>query len=282
MTSGRASAVSAMPGSRGSGRRIALKRWVTVRIPRSKPAWASAAVASVWPAATVIPRAVSASTRASAPASSGASVTWVTRSVASSRSSRAGSGSRRCSGGWAPSRPGARNGPSRWAPRISGPAGQRVERGERVRLRGGDQRRQVGGDARGEQRRGRACVGLAVGVHQVDAGEAVDLEVDEAGRSDPAPRAGDADARDPAAVEFDVAGEERAVDQRRSDPEPHRRARKAVAWRRTIASSCPSARFASTRCKPQVAAGTGVSAGDPERGVTSSTCASPESAQRAV
>ena len=46
-----------MLGSRGVLWRIALKRCVTVRTPRSKARWASAAVASVWPAETVMPRA---------------------------------------------------------------------------------------------------------------------------------------------------------------------------------------------------------------------------------
>ena len=42
-----ASAAPAMPGSRCSNGRIALKRCVTVRTPRSKAAFACSAVASV-------------------------------------------------------------------------------------------------------------------------------------------------------------------------------------------------------------------------------------------
>ena len=47
VTSARASAASAIPGSRGVLARIALNRCVTVRTPRSNARCASAAVASV-------------------------------------------------------------------------------------------------------------------------------------------------------------------------------------------------------------------------------------------
>ena len=119
-TSSRASAARASPGSRATGGRIALKRCVTVRAPRSKAACASSAVASEWPAATSTPRPVSSAISSSAPGSSGARVTCATGPAASRRSSSARSGSRRCSGGCAPSRAGERNGPSRWAPRMRG------------------------------------------------------------------------------------------------------------------------------------------------------------------
>ena len=66
---------------------------------------------------------------------------------------------------------------------------------------------------------------LAVGVHEVDAGEAVDLEIDEAGCGDPAAGPAEADTGDAVAVDLDVARDERAVDERRRDAEPHRRAR---------------------------------------------------------
>ena len=105
------------------------------------------------------------------------------------------------------------------------PVRQRAQRGQDVRLGRGDERRQVRGDAGREQRRARARVTLAVGVHEVDAGEAVDLEIDEAGRGDPPAGPAEADAGDAIAVDLDVARDERAVDQRRRDPEPHRRAR---------------------------------------------------------
>ena len=75
-TSGRASADIAMLGSRAVLGRIALNRCVTVRTPRSNARCASAAVASVWPAETVMPRPTSSSISSNAPGSSGASVTW--------------------------------------------------------------------------------------------------------------------------------------------------------------------------------------------------------------
>ena len=109
------------------------------------------------------------------------------------------------------------NGPSRWAPRTaSGPGGSARERRDDVGLRRGDERRQVGGDAGLEQRLGRARVAVSIGAHEVDAREAVDLEVDEAGRRDPTARTGDADAHDRVVVELDVAGDERAP--RRAPP----------------------------------------------------------------
>ena len=74
-TSGRRSAAPTMPGSRWVSGRIALKTWVTVRTPRSKATFASAAVALLCPSETTTPRASSRSMSSSAPGSSGARVT---------------------------------------------------------------------------------------------------------------------------------------------------------------------------------------------------------------
>lgn len=57
----------AIDGSRAVEWRIALNRCVTVRTPRSNARCASAAVASVWPAETVTPRATSSSMSSNAP-----------------------------------------------------------------------------------------------------------------------------------------------------------------------------------------------------------------------
>ena len=105
------------------------------------------------------------------------------------------------------------------------PIRQRVQRREDLQLRGGDERREIRGDAGRQHRRARARVTLAVGVHEVDAGEAVDLEIDESGCGDPTAGSAEADTGDAVAVDLDVARDERAVDERRRDAEPHRRAR---------------------------------------------------------
>src|SRR5262245_13701152 len=60
------------------------------------------------------------------------------------------------------------------------------ERGHQPVLGGGDQRRQVRSDAGLEQRLAGALVARRVGVEEVDAAEAVHLEVDEPGAGDPA------------------------------------------------------------------------------------------------
>src|SRR5439155_4071515 len=77
------------------------------------------------------------------------------------------------------------------------------------------------GDARLEQRVAGTAVPRGVCIEEVDAAEAVDLEVDEAGDGEAAPVGrGDSDGGDPAVDDFDVAGEEHAVDERRLDSEP--------------------------------------------------------------
>ena len=110
-TSSRASAAPTMPGSRCRNGRIALKRCVTLRAPRSNAAFACAAFASVCPSETATPRSSSRSISASAPGSSGASVISRTGPASSRRSSSARSGSRRADASCVPSRLGERNGP---------------------------------------------------------------------------------------------------------------------------------------------------------------------------
>ena len=61
-----------------------------------------------------------------------------------------------------------------------------AEGGEELLFGGGDERGEVGGDAGVEEGLACAAVALGVGLEEVDAGEAVDLEVDEAGDGDAA------------------------------------------------------------------------------------------------
>ena len=91
----------------------------------------------------------------------------------------------------------------------------------------------------GQQRAPRALVAVAVGAAEVDAGEPVDLEVDEPGRGEPAPAPGQADRHDPVAVDLDVAGNAAAVHQRRRHPEPHAEHRSRAA----PPARCPSRRY---------------------------------------
>ena len=186
-----------MPGSRCARGRIALKTWVTARTPRSNAACASAAVAFVWPSETTMPRAWRRSTRSSAPGSSGASVTSRTRPAARSRSSSAGSGSRRAARRCVPSRA-AREERALEVdaedPRPGEPrSGTARDRGDEVGLLGGDQRRQVGRDAGLEQRLAGGRESVGVRAEEVDAREPVHLQVDEAGHGDPATVALEAD-----------------------------------------------------------------------------------------
>ena len=107
------------------GRELGRHRVVEVRDGRDVN---GALCAALWPAEIRMPRRVSSSISASAPGSSGASVTCVTGPASSSRRSSARSGARRCSGGCAPLRSGERNGPSRCTPRQA-PARRRAARG---------------------------------------------------------------------------------------------------------------------------------------------------------
>ena len=86
----------------------------------------------------------------------------------------------------------------------------------------GDERRQVRGDAGLEQRLSGGGEAVRVCAEEVDAGEPVDLEVDEAGSRDPGATRLEPDRRDDAVVERDVARQEPSVDEGRLDAEPHR------------------------------------------------------------
>src|SRR2546422_803392 len=80
---------------------------------------------------------------------------------------------------------------------------------EKPVLGGGDEGREVGGDARLEE--GFPCAAVPVGgrVEQVYAGEAVDLEVDEARHRDAvAVRGAESDGRDSPTSDLDVAADE--------------------------------------------------------------------------
>src|SRR6185503_8110711 len=95
-----------------------------------------------------------------------------------------------------------------------------------------DEGRQVRGDARLEQRLAATGVAVGVGAHEVDAAEAVHLEVDEAGDGDAAAAvaAHQAVLGDHTVGDLDVTGHEGAVDERGFDSEPHRS---------TAAATCP-------------------------------------------
>ena len=163
-----------MPGSRWPNGRIALKRCVTVEAPRSNARPACSAVASEWPHATTTPRAWRRSISSSAPSSSGASVICDTGPAASSRSSRARSGSRRADAGCAPRRCGDRNGPFEVGADHVRPCraiGDLAERRDELVLRRRDQRRLEGRDARRNERRTRTGVTGCVRRREVDAAE---------------------------------------------------------------------------------------------------------------
>ena len=99
---------------------MALKRWVTPVMPCAAAALIVSASASLWPAATMTPRAVSAAICAGA-THSGASVTRVRPGLSeASRSRSPAPGGRRARASWAPRRAGLRCGPSKWMPSTPG------------------------------------------------------------------------------------------------------------------------------------------------------------------
>ena len=172
--------------------RIALKTCVTVRTPRSNAAFASAAVASLWPSETAMPRACSRSTSSSAPGKLRRQrhEPRPGRPRAGARASSR-SGSRRLAAGCVPSRRAEMNGPFEMRAedaRASGPCGDGAQRRDEIVLLGRrDERRQVRGHAGLEQRVAGAVVPCAIRAEKVDAGEPVHLEVDEARHGDPWP-----------------------------------------------------------------------------------------------
>src|SRR5947207_12195785 len=101
---------------------------------------------------------------------------------------------------------------------------QLVQRGFELRLGRRDEGRLVGRDAGAQDRLAGPLVSRPIGGEEVDAREAVDLEVDETRRGDAsAGTTVDADARDPSVGDVDVAAHERAVDERRLDSKPRHR-----------------------------------------------------------
>ena len=184
-TSSRASAAPTMPGSRCRSGRIALKRWVTLRAPRVERGvrlrGGRVGVAERDDDAALEQHGRSARRR---PASSGASVISRTGPASSSRSSSAqvGVAARRRLVRAEPVRREERA--LRGACRGSAAGGvvdrHLAHRGEHLLLRARDQRREVRGHAGLEQRVAGAAVAGGVGVEEVDAAEAVHLQVDEA------------------------------------------------------------------------------------------------------
>ena len=214
------------PGSRWRSGRIALKRCVTVATPRSKAAAASSAVASVWPqrdddrasgggrSAPSAPRQLGRERHVGDQAALEQALEQVAVGVAARRRRRARRAAR-----------GERNGPSRWTPRIRAApiaVGGTSRARDQVLLGRGDQGRLERGHAGLEQRLAGAAVAGRVGASEVDAAEAVHLQVDEAGRGDPAARAGASPtaATTPSAISTSPA-DSVAVDDRGLDAEPH-------------------------------------------------------------
>ncbi len=119
-------------------------------------------------------------------------------------------------------------------------------------LRRGHERRLEGGHARREQRlAGRTPLG-GRRAEEVDAREAVHLEVDEAGRREPPPAASEPHPGDPPAVELDVADHELVADERGFDAEPQIGSGRPLAIDRFAASDTRSAPSA---CSPVPSAG---------------------------
>ena len=125
-TSARAIAAPPTAGSREVGWRCAFHRWVTIVAPASNAAWATSAVASVWPSETIVPRrAQVGDQRRARRAARGRGSSAAIGAAASHSSVSTGSGARSQSSRCAPRRSGDRNGPSRWTPSTSAdPAGR--------------------------------------------------------------------------------------------------------------------------------------------------------------
>src|SRR4051794_6792933 len=106
-------------------------------------------------------------------------------------------------------------------PRADLAGGNLAQRCDELLLGRRHERRLKRRDSRREHRLACATVRGSVGRGEVDAAEAVDVEVDEAGYRDARTASTHADARDPRALDLDVARDEPAVDERRLDAEPH-------------------------------------------------------------
>jgi len=96
------------------------------------------------------------------------------------------------------------------------------ERGNELVLGRRDEGRLVRRHSALEQPSTGAAVSLGIGGEEVDAGEAVHLQIDEPRRSDPVPVAGaEPDSRDETVRHLDVTRNKGAVDERCPDAEPH-------------------------------------------------------------
>jgi hypothetical protein len=122
-----------------------------------------------------------------------------------------------------------------------------AQRRREVGLGRGDEGRLEGGDAAGQQGFAGTSVGLSVSALEVDAGEAVDLQIDEARSGDPAMAAApEAQPGYQAVVDGDVARQQPAVHQRGRDAEPHRRAAS-----RTLPAAASRLRAAAASIRPE-------------------------------
>ena len=139
-----------------------------------------------------------------------------------------------------------------------------LQGGDELVLRGGDERRLEGRHAGLEQSLAGAPVAPAIGGREVDAAEAVDVQVDEAGNRDSATGPCEGHGGDMAVVDVDVTRDEDALDDRRFDAEPHGR---SSAARTTPPAPASRARAAS--------------ASVPDRSDTIATLGSPPAAARA-
>ena len=172
------------PGRGASSGRIALNTWVTVRTPRSNAAWASVRGRVRCGRARRRRRARGARRRARARRAAPARASSArTGPAARSRSSSANVGVAAVAGGWVPSRAargtalrGALRG--RGARRRGRPASRASAATSSASLRG-DERRQERGHAGLEQRIAGHPVAVGIRAEQVDAREAVHLQVDE-------------------------------------------------------------------------------------------------------
>ena len=168
---------------------MALPTWVTQVAPAATAASTWASVAAVCPTDTTTPRPTRPATTSSAPGSSGARVTISTPESRDHEATRPADGAASQRSGWAPRRDGAISGPSKCRPsghgpgpacgwaRTGGPPG-------RGRAAEGSEVMTVGANAVTPYRASVAATShrpVRVG-GEVDAGGAVDLEVEQAGQ----------------------------------------------------------------------------------------------------
>src|SRR5262249_25629371 len=123
-----------------------------------------------------------------------------------------------------------------------------AQRVEQHLLRRGDERRLVRGYSEREKRLARAPVVVTARRQEVDAGEAVHLQRDEARHGNAAPACrGQADADDAPVIDLDVAGKQLAAHERGFDAEPQTCSGRPLASERLAASDTLSAQSA---CSP--------------------------------